>query len=191
MPLDFAHDLSSCELETMMRIDLRPLLSGAENVLEVPADLDLSVIDNGLARYEIAGKNPFVLMLTRIGKTKIHVTAEGFVVVNIPCDRCLETVPTTVEFHVDTEVDMEQAASGEEAQEEKDYVDGYNLDVDRLIFDEILLSMPGKTLCKEDCKGLCLVCGANLNVADCGCDRSVMDPRMSVFKDILNNIKEV
>ena len=70
-------------------------------------------------------------------------------------------------------------------------IDGYNLDVDKLVFGEILLLIPGKTLCKEDCKGLCLRCGANLNEGECGCDRESLDPRMSVFKDILNNFKEV
>ena len=79
----------------------------------------------------------------------------------------------------------------EEAKEEKDYIDGYNLDVDKLVFGEILISMPGKTLCKEDCKGICLICGANLNKGECGCDRDILDPRMSVFKDILKNFKEV
>ena len=63
--------------------------------------------------------------------------------------------------------------------------------MDRLIFGEFLVSIPGKILCREDCKGLCPVCGTNLNVAECGCDRDVLDPRMSVFKDILNNFKEV
>ena len=81
--------------------------------------------------------------------------------------------------------------SNDEEQEEKDYIDGYNLDVDRLIFGELLVSIPGKILCREDCKGLCPVCGTNLNVAECGCDRDVLDPRMSVFKDILKNFKEV
>ena len=79
----------------------------------------------------------------------------------------------------------------EEAKEEKDYIDGYDLDVDKLVFGEILISMPGKTLCKEGCKGICLICGANLNKGECGCDRDILDPRMSVFKDILKNFKEV
>ena len=78
-----------------------------------------------------------------------------------------------------------------EAKEEKDYIDGYSLDVDRLVFGELLLSMPGKVLCKDDCKGLCPVCGTDLNVTECDCEKESLDPRMSVFKDILNNFKEV
>ena len=91
----------------------------------------------------------------------------------------------------DGTVAVKEEAAGEEAKEEKDYIGGYELDVDRLVFGEILISMPGKTLCTPDCKGLCSICGHNLNVSECGCDRESLDPRMSVFKDILKNFKEV
>ena len=44
------------------------------------------------------------------------------------------------------------------------------LDLDELVIGDILLSLPTKILCREDCKGLCLTCGKNLNEGDCGCD---------------------
>ncbi|MFQ8900658.1 MAG: hypothetical protein ACLR7D_00675 [Lachnospira eligens] len=50
-----------------------------------------------------------------------------------PCDRCLESVPTKVEYSVDEIVDFSDNAAGEEAKEEKDYIGGYELDVDRLV----------------------------------------------------------
>ena len=64
---------------------------------------------------------------------------------------------TSVSFDIDDAVEMEENASEDEEPEEKDYIDGYSLDVDRLVFGELLLSMPGKVLCKDDCKGLCPV----------------------------------
>ena len=67
----------------------------------------------------------------------------------------------------------------------------HELDVDRLIYDEILVNWPTKVLCKDDCKGICPVCGQNLNQQDCGCDRQVIDPRMAKFQDIFNEFKEV
>ena len=105
----------------------------------------------------------------------------------------METFRTALaEYPVmEKDIDMQETSGEIEDEEEKDYIDGYNLDVDKLVFGEILLLIPGKTLCKEDCKGLCLRCGANLNEGECGCDRESLDPRMSVFKDILNNFKEV
>ena len=65
------------------------------------------------------------------------------------------------------------------------------MDTDRLVYDEILIGFPMKVLCREDCRGICAVCGANLNEGECGCDRTVPDPRMAVIRDIFNNFKEV
>ena len=155
-----------------MLIDLRNLLSGAKDDMTVSAPLEMETFQTALAEYPVMEKQPVELVLTRTGKDELHISGNGFVALEIPCDRCLEPVRT-------------------EDEEEKDYIDGYNLDVDKLVFGEILLLIPGKTLCKEDCKGLCLRCGANLNEGECGCDRESLDPRMSVFKDILNNFKEV
>jgi len=174
-----------------MLIDLRQLLSGNKESIAIEASLDMSVVNDGVSEYAVVKKEPFELKLVRLEKNKFSISAKSFVILDIPCDRCLEPVPTRIDFEINTAVDTKKLAEDGEEREEKDYIDGYNLDVDRLVFDEILLSMPGKTLCKEDCKGLCLKCGANLNIAECGCDRSVTDPRMSVFKDILNNFKEV
>ena len=65
------------------------------------------------------------------------------------------------------------------------------LDLDILIFDEVVPKLPSRVLCKEDCKGLCPVCGTNLNEKECGCDRTVADPRMAAIQDIFKNFKEV
>lgn len=174
-----------------MLIDLRNLLSGAKDDMTVSAPLEMETFRTALAEYPVMEKQPVELVLTRTGKDKLHISGNGFVALEIPCDRCLEPVRTEMHFDIDKDIDMQETSGEIEDEEEKDYIDGYNLDVDKLVFGEILISMPGKTLCKEDCKGICLICGANLNKGECGCDRDILDPRMSVFKDILKNFKEV
>ena len=173
-----------------MLIDFRELLSGSGNEISYPANIDMTSLDDGVNKYPVIRKEPFVIQAYKTGKDKVQIQCEGGVTLSIPCDRCLEPVEINIDFNVDDVIEFNKTESDEE-QEEKDYIDGYNLDVDRLIFGELLVSIPGKILCREDCKGLCPVCGTNLNVAECGCDRDVLDPRMSVFKDILNNFKEV
>ena len=173
-----------------MLIDFRELLSGSGNEISYPANIDMTSLDDGVNKYPVIRKEPFVIQAYKTGKDKVQIQCEGSVTLSIPCDRCLEPVEINIYFNVDDVIEFNKTESDEE-QEEKDYIDGYNLDVDRLIFGELLVSIPGKILCREDCKGLCPVCGTNLNVAECGCDRDVLDPRMSVFKDILNNFKEV
>lgn len=173
-----------------MLIDLRELLSGSKDETAYDAHIDMDVVDNGLVRYDIVKKSPFSIEAVKTDKNKLHITCSGEATLGVPCDRCLETVDVPISFDMDDMLEFDSDNADEE-QEEKDYIDGYNLDVDKLIFGELIVSMPGKVLCKEDCKGLCPVCGNNLNVAECGCDRDVLDPRMSVFKDILKNFKEV
>jgi uncharacterized protein len=46
-----------------------------------------------------------------------------------------------------------------------------------VVREQLLLALPSYPVCQEGCKGLCSVCGANLNERDCGCDRHVPDPR--------------
>jgi uncharacterized protein len=174
-----------------MLIDLRNLLSGTKEDLSISANIEMNVLNTGISSYDIADKSPVELSIKKVGKNKLTITGKGNMTLIIPCDRCLEPVNTDIEYIIDKNVDLSQDSEGVEEQEEQDYIDGYNLDVDKLVFGEVLLNLPVKTLCKEDCKGLCLKCGANLNIAECGCDRESLDPRMSVFKDILNNFKEV
>ena len=53
--------------------------------------------------------------------------------------------------------------------DESSYLTGMDLDVDQLVYLEVLMSWPLKVLCKEDCKGICSRCGKNLNEGPCGC----------------------
>ena len=78
---------------------------------------------------------------------------ETFVFV-IPCDRCLEDVRH--EFVLDSTKHVDLGLSDAELTEELDesnFIDGYHLDVDKLLFNEILSGWPTKVLCREDCKG--------------------------------------
>ena len=89
-------------------------------------------------------------------------------------------------------VDLDES-SEEQAMEldEKNYMHGYNLDVDKLLYNEILIGWPMKILCREDCKGICNMCGQNLNKGTCDCEDTSLDPRMSVIRDVFKNFKEV
>ena len=75
--------------------------------------------------------------------------------------------------------------------DEQSYLTGYNLDADQLVGNELTLNLPMKVLCKEDCKGICNRCGANLNLETCDCDTRSLDPRMAVIQDIFKQFKEV
>ena len=75
-----------------------------------------------------------------------------------------------------------------EAAEEDNSVnvfEGDLLDIQTMVRDTLLAAQPLSNICKPDCKGLCPVCGHNLNEGDCGCDRHVPDPRMAALQQLL------
>jgi uncharacterized protein len=59
------------------------------------------------------------------------------------------------------------------------------LDLLAPVEEEIMLEMPSRTLCKDDCLGLCQKCGKNLNEGDCNCDKKEVDPRLAILKTLL------
>ena len=142
--------------------------------------------------YRFLKKEPVKLTVTNLGGRKVKIELEGEVTLSLPCDRCLREVAENVSFQTEREVDFSQTDEERAADlDETNFIDGYDLDVDAFVCEEILLGFPMKVLCQEDCKGICKVCGANLNEGECGCDRTELDPRMSVIRDIFNNFKEV
>ena len=123
--------------------------------------------------------------------SQLRISGTVDLAASIPCSRCLEEVPTRIHFDIDKEFRLENSAINDEEMEDIDYLIGFDLDVDKLIYGEILVNWPMKVLCKEDCKGICKVCGMNLNKGDCNCQRTELDPRMAAIQDVFNKFKEV
>ena len=90
------------------------------------------------------------------------------------CDRCLRDVPQSLNRQF-THV-LTRSLQNEE-NDELILVEDMHFDLDELLREDILLSLPTKVLCKSDCKGLCPMCGADLNKGPCGCKKPV-DPRL-------------
>ncbi len=175
----------------VMLIDLQKFLSDDKDSIEIEVNTDLKTFSDGFSDYEVLSFPKMTLKLSKAGDKRLACSGKGVITLSVPCDRCLKPVESTFDLDIDEKINFSEDANEDENAVEKDYIDGYCLNIDELINIEILISKPVKTLCKEDCKGLCPVCGTDLNVRECGCDRSSPDPRMSVFKDILNNFKEV
>ena len=175
-----------------MQIHLSEILSQDGKTVEKNMELDKTSFQLNGEEFTIVEKSPVQLVLTNKGNQELLIKAKVSLSVAIPCGRCLKDVIT--EFCLDFSREADMKLSEEERQEQLDennYIAGYELDVDALIADEIVLQWPMKVLCKEDCKGLCTVCGKNLNTGECGCDRTVLDPRMAAFLDIFEQFKEV
>jgi len=116
----------------------------------------------------------------------IEGTLETIVTSN--CCRCLEIsrLPVKSNFRY-TFVPAEDRVTEEEELAPEDLEYGYYqddvLDLDGIIFEQIMLQIPMKVLCTDTCKGLCPRCGINLNTANCNCHAEFIDERLAVLKN--------
>jgi len=156
------------------------------------AEFGLPEVVFGRDTYEIVSADPFELEIASLGGKKFSMTGSLPVTVKASCARCLEPVTFVCDLTFDREFCLD-AKAGEQGEglDEEPYLDGYNLDVDQLVCNELILSLPMRVLCREDCKGICNRCGTNLNLRTCTCDTRSLDPRMSIFQEIFNELKEV
>lgn len=99
------------------------------------------------------------------------------------CDRCCE------EFVRKTDMSFTHKLVQSLADDSNDdYIEtpDFALELDELVISDILLSLPQKNLCKDDCKGLCPECGQNLNEGECSCDRAQIDPRLEALSKLID-----
>ncbi len=82
------------------------------------------------------------------------------------CDRCLDEIQKEIVFEFGHILVRETNTDSDEFI----VTDGDIIDLDELILADILLQLPSKMLCNEECKGLCFTCGANLNKNECNCN---------------------
>lgn len=102
------------------------------------------------------------------------------------CDRCLEpsTLQQVHEFNEEFQRGSEPVKNGEKTKI-VNYFSGDVIDLAPVMRDVLLSDQPLNNICNADCRGLCLKCGANLNHGDCGCDRTVIDPRLAALQQLL------
>lgn len=177
-----------------MIIDLTDVLAEPGVSKEYPVVFDSEMVKRSGITYPVLAKEPFTLRVVNEDGSKLHVTGDTSIHLEIPCDRCLDAVDVEIPVVIDESVPIANRVIQVPEDDRDDFYyvsDLHSLDCDTLARQQIMLSWPAKILCREDCKGLCPVCGQNLNIRDCGHNRSVPDPRMAAIRDIFENNKEV
>ena len=172
-----------------MFIDLSDVLSEHHKMIDETVSIEMTEFQFALGSMPIIEKGPVHIVVKHVKQRELTIDGECRLVLEIPCDRCLESVPVEFELTFTKNIDLDDEQIDE--LDEKNYIDGYHLDVDKLLYNEILIGWPMKILCSEDCKGICNTCGQNLNKGTCNCEDTSLDPRMSVIRDVFKNFKEV
>ncbi|MGN1315176.1 MAG: YceD family protein [Lachnospiraceae bacterium] len=135
---------------------------------------------------DIKVSSPLRLRLSNQGKGKVLIEGICTLELAFPCDRCLTPVKQQMVLDFSREVFAPGEDLTEEQREEQLFMDEYELNLEELLQEEMQLSRPVKVLCSEECKGICPVCGKNLNEDSCQCDSFVPDIRLANLMDIFN-----
>lgn len=163
-----------------MLLQLRPLFMGEITSLAVDENLDFS-------NEEFNGQTPFKTPVNVKGTVTasadvVLFRAEISFVYHGVCDRCLNA------YEKPYRIPIEHILVDNLSNDENDdfiLLQQYQLPLDDLVLTDVLLELPYKSLCKEDCKGLCSSCGKNLNDGPCDCKSDTVDPRLEVLRQLI------
>ena len=175
-----------------MLLDLTEVLSQDGKILEKTVLLEMDAFQIRTGRFPLIRKSPLKLEIVNTGNRVLEIAGYVKLTAVIPCARCLSPVEQDFVLDIQRQVDMKLSArEREEILEESNFIEGNSLDPEILVCNELLVQWPIRVLCKEDCKGICSRCGANLNAGACSCDTAELDPRMAAIRDIFSKFKEV
>jgi uncharacterized protein len=169
-----------------MRIELENLEGGRGDFAHVYQPDELNPVDERIILIEPAAVNGKV----RLSRHEVFVNGHVDTRAQVACDRCLQQVelPVNVDFELEyiTGSDYESSEVVELGEEELSVAvfDGRTIDVDEIVKEQILLAVPTRMLCREDCKGICPECGIDRNTGECNCVTDNIDPRWAALKNL-------
>jgi uncharacterized protein len=163
-------------------VDLERLALSSGQARSLDLEIGLDPIELGGQTYSPAGGGSEAHLDVSRTTTGYALRLRFSTELTGPCVRCLEDAVTDVEIDA-REVDQ---ASARDEELRSPYVSDGDLDIGRWANDALVLALPSQPLCREDCAGLCSVCGESLNDADPEAHRHSQggDPRMAKLRDL-------
>lgn len=165
-----------------MTLDIRPCYEG--RTVEFAGRIDLS-------GFDFSGLKPFAEPVAVSGKARDHagvveLDAVASTNLHLVCDRCAE--PFMRELSMPLSVVLADSLSNPDDAENESIVvvDNGFCELDEIVVPALILEIDMKNLCREDCEGLCPVCGENLNYGRCGCIKKAVDPRLAKLGEYFN-----
>jgi len=165
-----------------MKINVHSLNNGV-HIFEF--DLDSSELDLEKQNFSIT---EIALKCTvNKGEKNVYITSKARTRVRFVCDSCLVDFADVLEdeFSIFYTSDKETVRYDDE-QVVRLLKPGTPIDLTYGLKENLLLTIPMKIVCSDDCKGLCLTCGINLNEAKCNCKKTAVDPRWAGLEKLRN-----
>jgi uncharacterized protein len=169
-----------------MRLDLSQVRTGREHYEKV---YDPGMFSADREAFQVVA--PVALSFDILkDKEQFHLTGTVRTTLELPCSRCLEpfTSPVDASFDLRYQPHTLNTGSDEREIEEDDlstaFYENDEIDLGQLMREQFYLSVPMKPLCQDDCRGLCPVCGTNLNRGTCACKQDWEDPRLAALRNL-------
>ncbi len=167
-----------------MVFDIKPIFNNEGLSVSFDYTIDLSALSHG-------GISPISEPVRIFGSIKnttgiVSVNARVDFAYKAACDRCAKEVTKQLKLPIIRGL-LCSRANSEDEDNDNDYitVEDMMLDFDKIATEEIVLNLPNKFLCKESCKGLCPICGNDLNLNHCDCKEPI-DPRLEGLLQFLD-----
>ncbi|OFI07691.1 hypothetical protein CLOACE_00390 [Clostridium acetireducens DSM 10703] len=161
-----------------MKIDVQDLVQ--EKVLKKDIDLELKkdILFDGSENIKFLDTIKLKGSVSKMGNL-LHLEAKINTNVELSCSRCLSKFPYKIDLNI-----VEEFSNCKKCEDEDVIsIECDEIDIAEVIMNNIIMALPIKRLCKENCKGLCQQCGTNLNYSKCNCKDDDVDPRLAQLKD--------
>ncbi len=164
-----------------MKIDIIDLTSNKVTSQTIDLSLEIDKLYDG---YEYINFSKPIILKGGLSLVEdiIYLDAQLSTEFILTCARCLESF----NFPLEIEIKERFSRNKENEDDEVILIEGDKLDITDIIENNIFISLPLTRLCKEDCKGLCQVCGNDLNKSICNCTNDDVDPRLAKLKDLFS-----
>ena len=161
-----------------MKINVSSILKDVYSSIEAEGEVEIQLIHYNQEDITVNTPIKVKALITNTGDNLEiigHIQADMI----LKCSRCLK------DFNYVFNTDFEEEISNKVDAEDVIHFEGDTVDLTDIVVNNLLLALPMKFLCSEECKGLCPRCGRDINSSKCDCTDENLDPRLTVLKDLL------
>jgi len=168
-----------------LKIDITSIVKNSGGTIQISEKESIEILGTGLGTVTFKGPVEFNGSVTNFNGMLL---LEGVARLNYTttCDRCGEDIEKEHVARIDEEI-IERSRTVDEAEEnledDRFAYSGNVLELDRILADSLITSIPMSHLCQDDCPGLCPLCGAKMKGESCDCSKQdPVDPRFEALK---------
>lgn len=165
-----------------MELNLSPILNYDGKKTDISQEVSLTAFPNDT--FEMITPVRFDGYMQNIGGT-MEICGTASVRLRLTCDRCTDDFISDLGFDINEKFRKGDSLTDTEENPDITKFSGTSICFDDILYSNLYMNLPSKTLCDPDCKGLCPVCGCNLNKNECGCSTKTTDPRFDILDQLL------